>query len=248
MQHDRVAVAQRKHMLPGRQVDRSLGMDRGDRLEVPPANQTMRLKCRRLKRWHLSVYDSDMQTIRSFIAIPLSVEVRRTAVRLIERLRQEGDGIKWVPTDNLHLTLKFLGEVDNTEVPAICDRLHRITEQYQPFELVFFGTGGFPNTERARVLWAGVQDDSGSLCRMVAQLETELAELGYKPEPRDYRPHLTLGRTRSGSRRASADVVARIQAESKAPLGKLLVDRVQLFASFLDKGGPTYQVMDTIEL
>jgi 2'-5' RNA ligase len=189
-----------------------------------------------------------MQTIRSFIAIPLSVEVRRTAVRLIERLRQEGDGIKWVPTDNLHLTLKFLGEVDNTGVPALCDRLHRVAEQYEPFELVFLGTGGFPDTERPRVLWAGVQDDSGSLCQMVAQLESELAQLGFKPEPRDYRPHLTLGRTRSGSRRASADVVARIQAESKARLGKFQVDKLQLFASFLDKGGPTYQVMDTIEL
>jgi 2'-5' RNA ligase len=189
-----------------------------------------------------------MQTIRSFIAIPLSVEVRRTAVRLIERLRQEGDGIKWVPTDNLHLTLKFLGEVDNTGVPALCDRLHRVAEQYEPFELVFLGTGGFPDTERPRVLWAGVQDDSGSLCQMVAQLESELAQLGFKPEPRDYRPHLTLGRTRSGSRRASADVVARIQAESKARLGKFQVDRLQLYASFLDKGGPTYQVMDTIEL
>jgi 2'-5' RNA ligase len=189
-----------------------------------------------------------MQTIRSFIAIPLSADVRRNAVRLIERLRQEGDGIKWVPTDNLHLTLKFLGEVDNTAVPAVCNVLHRVAGQCDPFELVFAGTGGFPDTERPRVLWAGIQDDSGSLCRIVGQLETDLAGLGFKPEPRDYRPHLTLGRTRSGSRRASADVVARIEAESKAPLGKLMVEKLQLVASFLDKSGPTYQVMDTIEL
>ena len=62
-----------------------------------------------------------MKSIRSFIAIPLDPEVSRAAVRLIERIREPGDGIKWVPTDNLHLTLKFLGDVHNTEVPQVCE-------------------------------------------------------------------------------------------------------------------------------
>jgi 2'-5' RNA ligase len=189
-----------------------------------------------------------MQTIRSFVAIPLSADVRRATTRLIERMRRQDDGIKWVPTDNLHLTLKFLGEVDNTEVPAVCDLLRQVSEPFGPFELVFSGTGGFPDVERPRVLWAGVQEKSGSLCQMVAEMESALAKLGFKPEPRDYRPHLTLGRTRGGSRRASADVVARVQAESEVRLGTCMADQLQLIASFLDKRGPTYQVMDTIEL
>ncbi len=189
-----------------------------------------------------------MQTIRSFIAVPLAPDVRRGAVRLIERLSQQGDGIKWVPTDNLHLTLKFLGEVDNVDVPRVCDVLHRVVEQFDPFELDFAGTGGFPDIDRPRILFAGVADQSGSLCRLVGQLETELAELRFKPEPRDYRPHLTLGRTRGGSRRASADVVQRLKDQSQTDLGHMVVDTVQIFASFLDKRGPTYQVMDTVEL
>ena len=188
-----------------------------------------------------------MQTIRSFIAIPLATDIRQAAVKLLERLRQPNDGIKWVPTDNLHLTLKFLGEVDNTEVPRVCDVIRQVTATLPPFEISFAGTGGFPQLERPRILFVGV-NDPGSLVAMVSGLESALAELGFKPEPRDYRPHLTIGRTRGGSRRADASVVERLRQEQDLQLGTMTADCVQLFASFLDKGGPTYQVMDTVEL
>lgn len=189
-----------------------------------------------------------MQTIRSFIAIPLAPEVRRNAARLIGRLSQQDDGIKWVPTDNLHLTLKFLGEVDNTEVPRVCDVIVDVASDYEPFELTFGSTGGFPDIDRPRVLFASVDDPSGSLCGLVGQLEVDLAELRFKREPRDYRPHLTLGRTRSGSRRASAEVVGRLKEQGETQLGSMIVDKIQIFASFLDKDGPTYQVMGTVNL
>lgn len=189
-----------------------------------------------------------MQTIRSFIAIPLPASVRQAAVRLIRRLQVPGDGIRWVPTDNLHLTLKFLGEVDNVQVPEICQLIEGLCRDRDPFPLVFAGAGGFPDLQRARVLYAGIDDPSSSLVNLVNTLESELAELGFKPEPRDYRPHLTLGRTRSGSRRAGPDVISRLAAEANVALGEMDVDTVQMIASFLDKHGPTYQVMDTIEL
>lgn len=189
-----------------------------------------------------------MQTIRSFIAIPLSAEVRRNAARLLSKLSQDEDGIKWVPADNLHLTLKFLGEVDNTEIPGVCAVVGQVCREYQPFQLCFAGTGGFPDIDRPRVVFAGVDDVTGSLCRLVGQLESELADSGFKREQRDYRPHLTLGRTRSGSRRARDEVVERLKRLSETELGTMIVDRIQIFASFLEKGGPNYQVMDTIEL
>lgn len=189
-----------------------------------------------------------MKNIRSFIAIPLSPEVGRAAVRLIRRLSEPGDGIRWVPTDNLHLTLKFLGDVDNTEVPRVCEVLREICGHYEPFDLEFFGTGGFPDIERPRVLYAGVNDASKSLTELVMELESELAELGFKPEARDYRPHMTLGRTKSGSRRAGSEVVERLKRDRQTQLGSMLVDTVAMFASFLDKSGPTYQAMDTVKL
>jgi len=189
-----------------------------------------------------------MQTIRSFISIPITPAITAAARAIIKRLKPLDDSIRWVPLDNIHLTLKFLGDVDNVEIPQICSSIRRVTDTVSPFELHVKGAGGFPNLEKPRVLFAGVEDPTGRLVEMVARLEPELAELGFKPEPRDYRPHLTLGRIRGNSRRVGAALVDELNQWKEAPLGDMVVDEVHLMASFLDKGGPTYQVMDTIEL
>ena len=189
-----------------------------------------------------------MQTIRSFIAIPLESEISRGATKLIQRVRQDGDAIRWVPTDNLHLTLKFLGEVDNVEVPEICNVMRQVCEPFDPFNLVFTGMGGFPSLDRLRVIHVGVDDESGALVRLVGELESQLAELGFKPEPRDYRPHLTLGRTRSGSRGANPELIERIRNEEHLRLGEMRVESIQLVGSFLEKRGPSYHTMDTVDL
>ncbi len=189
-----------------------------------------------------------MQTIRSFISVPLSPLITGGASKLIKKLKPFDEGIKWVPLDNFHLTLQFLGEVDNTEVPAICNRLRGIADDYDPFELSFAGTMALPSMQRPRIICAKVEDPTGSLVQMVGELETEMADLGFKQEPRDYVPHLTLGRTRSNTRRASPEIMAEMAQLGEYTLGDMVVDELQLTASFLDKGGPTYQTMDTIEL
>ena len=189
-----------------------------------------------------------MRTIRTFVAIPLDPAIARAAAGLMRRLRQPGDGVKWVPADNLHLTLKFLGEVENTEVPGVCEVLREVCAKLPRFDLHFHGVGGFPELQRARVLFAGVEDSSETLSQLVPRLEQRYADLGYKPEPRDYTPHLTLGRIGRRSRRADEAVIQRMLAEQQTELGQMTVATVQVFASFLDKGGPTYQVMDTVTL
>ena len=153
-----------------------------------------------------------------------------------------------MPTDNLHLTLKFLGEVENVEVPRICDVVRDVMENHEPFDLQFGGAGALPSMERARVIYAGIDDPSESLKAIVGQLEVDLAELGFKQEPRDYVPNLTLGRTKGGSKRASEAVLERVRAIGDVQLGTMPVDEVQLIGSFLDKKGPSYHVMDTIDL
>jgi RNA 2',3'-cyclic 3'-phosphodiesterase len=189
-----------------------------------------------------------MHTIRSFIAIPLSGEVQRAVRKIARELHGEKDGMKWVPEDNLHLTLKFLGDVVDRDVPQVCKVIRECCQSTPPFELEFEGTGGFPSDERPRVVWAGITSGGESLIDLVARLETGLAKLGFKPEPRDYRPHLTLGRVRSGTRSASEEVVEKVLRFKHRRLGLLLVDQVRLYASFLDKAGATYNVMDTIWL
>lgn len=189
-----------------------------------------------------------MHTIRSFIAIPLTAEVQRSARRLIRDLRREQDGIKWVPEDNLHLTLKFLGDVVDREVPAVCQAIRQVCRRADPFPLTFATVGGFPTSARPRTIWAGIATGGDELTALVADLETTLAELGFKPEPRDYRPHLTLGRVKSGARTASDEVISRMQQHEQRMLGTMQAEQVKLIASYLDRQGPTYNVMDTIEL
>lgn len=157
-------------------------------------------------------------------------------------------GIKWVPEDNLHLTLKFLGEVENVETPQICRVLSDVCQDYDPFELIFGGAGFLPDIQRARVLTVQVEDPTESLTKMVQTLEERFADIGFKREPRDYVPNLTLGRVRSGSRRASENVIEKWQKHEDDALGAMTVDRVQVIGSFLEKRGPTYNVMQTVDL
>lgn len=189
-----------------------------------------------------------MQTIRSFIAIPLPPTTQKSVAKLIRDLEQPGDGIRWVPTDHLHLTLKFLGEVTNTEVPNVCNAMRSVCQDIEPFELHYVGTGGMPNDDRARVLYVGVEDPTQQLTHLATSLETKMADLGFKPEPRDYRPHLTLGRVRSGYRSSHDEVMKRLLQHQETSWGDTTVDKVLLIASFLEKSGPSYQTMDTIEL
>ncbi len=189
-----------------------------------------------------------MQTIRSFIAVPLDLAVQKTATRLVKRLAEDKDGIKWVPTDNLHLTLKFLGDVDNVEIPKVCRYIEQACEGFDPIELTLSGTMALPSLERARVIAVHIEEPTGALVQLVSNLERLLADLGFKPEPRDYVPHLTLGRTRGGSRRASDAVLARLEKERDTQLGIMRIEEVLLMGSFLEKSGPSYQVMGTIEM
>ncbi len=189
-----------------------------------------------------------MQVIRSFIAIPIPAALQKSAGHLVQRLEVSSSGIKWVPQDNLHLTLKFLGDVDNREIPRVCGVVRECCAPSEPFEMLVSGVGAFPDPNRPRVVYAGITEGGEALKAIVDRLEVELAKLGFKPEARDYVPHLTLGRARGGSRRGSPELASVIHANQKARLGSFIADRVLIMASFLDKAGPTYQIMDTIHL
>lgn len=189
-----------------------------------------------------------MKSFRTFVAIPLENDLRRRLGEAIDRLAQDGDGVKWVPKDQLHLTLKFLGDVENVELARVCEAAQTVCDSHEPFSVDSTGLMPFPTAHRPRMVAANIVDDSGALVRLVNGLEDAYADLGFKREPRDYRPHLTLGRCRGGSRRLSPAVVERIEPWSSSDFGELGIDRVELISSVLDNAGPTYHVIDTIVL
>lgn len=188
-----------------------------------------------------------MQKIRSFIAIPLPEEIQQSAGRMIDRLSPLETGIKWLDQENLHLTLKFLGDVDNRDLIDVCKAMRHCCQDVPPFMLNFRGIGGFPDLHRARVVWAGVEDPSGALFELAQRIDETMADLRFKREFRDYQPHLTLGRLKKGSRVSEefSNTALDLQANE---LGSMQVHRVHLCGSFLERGGPTYNVMDHVEL
>jgi RNA 2',3'-cyclic 3'-phosphodiesterase len=169
---------------------------------------------------------------RLFCAVELSDDVRERLRDHIQRLRETVPeaAASWTRVENIHLTLKFFGNVDVDRIPAISGAASRAIKEFSSFQIEVGGTGVFPKPSRAQVLWIGVSDPSGKLLSLQRQLESEWAREGFEKEDRAYRPHLTIARLRKpeGARRL-ADAHLQLKFEpSKVDLKELIVFRSEL--------------------
>ena len=150
------------------------------------------------------------ETVRVFVSVGLSAEAREALVDAVERIRVEiPDGIQWAKPDGMHLTLKFLGNIPTANVSPLLGRVGELASTNRPFGLKLTGLGMFPNRRKPRVLWAGVGGDVDTLSSLQQAAEDAINALGYPPEQRPFRPHITLGRPR---RSVSDSQLARIGA------------------------------------
>jgi RNA 2',3'-cyclic 3'-phosphodiesterase len=142
---------------------------------------------------------------RMFCAVELPAEVRAQMQHHIERLRREvpDAAASWSRVENIHLTLKFFGNVPVERIDTISNAICQAVKGFQPFEISVGNTGVFPKASRPQVLWVGVGDSSGKLSALHARMEDECAAVGFETEGRAYRPHLTIARLRKpeGARR-----------------------------------------------
>jgi RNA 2',3'-cyclic 3'-phosphodiesterase len=152
--------------------------------------------------------DEGRTTLRVFCAVELPDEVRSRAAERMRRLRAEFPGVRasWEKPEKLHITLKFLGELEPARVEALSNAAARAVAGVEPFELTVDEPGAFPPHGQPRVLWLGILDDSGRLAFMHRALETACAAAGFGRESRAFKPHLTLARLRSpqGARELAA--------------------------------------------
>ena len=178
------------------------------------------------------------QTIRSFIAIELTAEVRSVLDNVQQGLKVLGLKAKWVRPANIHLTLKFLGNIESTAIEDIGKAMADAVRECAPFTLTVGGIGFFPGIKRARVVWAGLGGATGSLLNLQGNLADRLETLGFAKEKRPFKAHLTLGRFRQT---VNPDIAGRAMAEY-AELGnlKFSVDRIILFRSDLNPTGAVY--------
>jgi 2'-5' RNA ligase len=173
-----------------------------------------------------------MESWRIFCAVELPDEIRVQLEDHVRGLREAVPDVaaSWSRVENIHLTLKFLGNVSVDRIPAISAAASRAVKEFSPFQIVIGATGVFPKASRAQVLWIGVSDPSGNLSALQQRLEDECASEGFEKEERVFRPHLTIARLRrpEGARRL-AD--AHLQMEfrpSEITLSELIVFRSEL--------------------
>jgi 2'-5' RNA ligase len=170
------------------------------------------------------------QEWRVFCAVELPDDVRVRLQEHIARLRKEvpDAAASWSRVENIHLTLKFFGNVALDRIPKISAAATQTTEQFSKFQIGVGNTGVFPRASRAQVLWIGVNDPAGKLSALQQQFETECVVEGFEKEDRAYRPHLTIARLRRPERRL-ADTHLQLTFEPiVVPLHELIVFRSEL--------------------
>jgi RNA 2',3'-cyclic 3'-phosphodiesterase len=188
-----------------------------------------------------------MPRTRTFIAVDLSADIRSAAVALQQGLAKSGAEVKWSSPESLHVTLLFLGEVDDRELHTVCRAVKEVAATEPTFPLRVSGVGAFPTPRRPKILWAGITEGADELRRLYGKLEEKLLDLGcYRKEERGYTPHLTLGRAKS---EADGFTLARELPKLLAwDGGRTVVDEVLVYGSALQKDGPEHTVLGRGEL
>lgn len=196
----------------------------------------------RVSGWVHDSRDRPGEMWRIFIAIELPSHVRKRIADNVDRLRDSVPHARasWSREDNLHLTLKFLGDIPVTDVDKLSAAASIAASRVEPFEIVVAGCGAFPPNGQPRVLWIGIEDPSGKLAELHATLEDECAKASFAREPRPFRPHLTLARIRKphGSRQ-----LAQLHKETGFNPVSVRVSELCVFRSELLREGSRHTVI-----
>ncbi len=179
--------------------------------------------------------------MRMFVAIDLPAGVRDRAEEIQRALRPAAKGLKWVSAHNLHLTVKFLGEVEADQLAALQYELEGCARGCPPFSLEVEGLGAFPNLRRPRVVWLGVKGQVDLLQQLVKRVDKSLRPLGFEPEKGRFTAHLTLGRARQPV--PAPELEKALLAGRTVQVGPLSVGELRLMRSSLGGPEPVYEVV-----
>lgn len=186
------------------------------------------------------------ETLRAFIAVDLSESVRSSLGQVQEVLKRQRFRVKWVPPANIHLTLKFLGTIEEVDVEKISGAMAQAAKDRKVLSLVTKGIGVFPDLRRPRVIWAGLSGQLEMLQDMQRSLEGHLADLGFPKESRGFKAHLTLGRIKG---KIDSDLLKAAMSKFSGFESKPFdVNRIILFKSELRPSGAVYNPVQGVSL
>lgn len=191
-----------------------------------------------------------MEQIRAFIAIELPAELKLELDRLQAQLKSGvALPVKWVEPGNIHLTLKFLGNINANKVGEITSAMEEAARTVSPFHIEVKGLGVFPNLNRVQVVWAGLKGDIDKLTRLQRNIESNLAESGFTPEKRAFSSHLTLARVRNHACLDERQSLGRlITSTGFEAVHAIEVIAVSLMKSQLTRDGAIYSRLNQVKL
>ncbi len=191
------------------------------------------------------------ETIRTFIAIELDEATQRALASVQAQLKRErgASAVRWVAPANIHITLKFLGDVVAAQLPAVQAAVTQACAQVTPFTLTLGGLGAFPSAQRANVIWVGAQGQIELAAQLAQRMDEACAALGFAREERPFTAHLTLGRVGREASPRDRQLISAMLAQAKVgEVGVVRVERLSVMQSRLQAGGSAYTRLSAVEL
>jgi 2'-5' RNA ligase len=188
--------------------------------------------------------------MRTFIAIELPKNIKDALASLQEQLKVSGADVKWVAPENIHLTLKFLGEIDDTKLNKVIKILEDTAVDKTPFQIRISSIGAFPKINFPRVIWAGIDKGDNETKEIAKELEERIAKIGIPKEGRAFSSHITIGRLRSTLNREKLikDLGMMSYNFGDKNLAEFGVTKITLLKSTLTPGGPIYEILKEAHL
>ena len=184
--------------------------------------------------------------LRIFIAVPLSDEIKKNLEEVIINLKETGADIKCVRPENAHLTLRFLGQVEETRIANIKEVMGNVLRDTTFFDMVLSGVGAFPGKNSPRVVWVGVKTGAEKLLEIHDVLEENLAAAGFEKETRKYHSHLTLARVKSA--RSRKVLISWLELNENLNIGSMRTSEIVLMESRLKREGAEYLPLEVVTL
>jgi 2'-5' RNA ligase len=185
-----------------------------------------------------------MSQVRAFLAVDLDDDLKPKINKIIKEFKQIDTKIKYVELLNLHLTLKFFGDIDTQGIELLENAISNVVSEFKPFNIKIKGCGAFPNTNHIKVIWVGIDDDT-VLKDLHDKLDKEFARLGFDKDKK-FSTHLTIGRMKSGKNKNQ--VKSTIEEFADSGIGEMEVTQISLKKSTLTPQGPIYEDLRIFEL
>ena len=187
--------------------------------------------------------------MRAFIAIPLPLEIKDYLASLEQQLKTSQADVKWVEPENIHLTLKFLGERNDKKIEKILEIMQGAAKDKPSFLIRLSSLGAFPRIDSPRIIWVGIQEGTQETEAIALELEEKIARLGIPKEDRPFSSHITIGRTRSNKNLQDLSrELNQLSKKIKDRKAEFTANQIVLFKSTLSHQGPIYETFQAVNL